>query len=362
MSVNLGRVAYVEKGAYDSLKEYQSKDVVAYNSGSYVYIGDTPATGKLPTDTDYWQVLLDPTAMNENIAEMDGVKQEALAAAATASEKAQEASIAANTANTAAEAADNARLAIADELNKKAPAIYVDASGDSVSITDGAAMPVQSLVSHIEPVQEGEGYPSPENVRPIIGWDNVNLWRGPAYDETVSATLTAELPETVYGGTLDWTTGVLTVHYKHLTIDSVAAVYTRGGEGFFGGSLTVSGMRSNARTDGYCDCLNPLNSPSNALTSCITFGVNDKKIYMVFPESLVGTTLTSINDYLSANPVNVVYPLETLYTIQLAPQQLETLKGMNNIWSDAGATEVTYAADTKLYIDGKIAAIAAAIV
>lgn len=30
----------------------------------------------------------------------------------------------------------------------------------------------------ITPVQEGEGDPSPENVRPIVGWDNVNVWRG----------------------------------------------------------------------------------------------------------------------------------------------------------------------------------------
>ena len=29
----------------------------------------------------------------------------------------------------------------------------------------------------ITPTQEGEGDPSPENVRPIVGWDSVNVWR-----------------------------------------------------------------------------------------------------------------------------------------------------------------------------------------
>ena len=48
-----------------------------------------------------------------------------------------------------------------------------------------------------------------------------------------------------------------------------------------------------------------------------------------------------------------VYKIATPYTIQLEPQQMETLKGTNNIWSDAGETAVTYAADTKLYADGK---------
>ena len=64
MSVNLGRVAYVEKGAYDSGTVYQKKDVVLFNNGSYVYINDIMSAGKPPTDTAYWQAMLDPTGMN----------------------------------------------------------------------------------------------------------------------------------------------------------------------------------------------------------------------------------------------------------------------------------------------------------
>jgi len=40
------------------------------------------------------------------------------------------------------------------------------------------------------------------------------------------------------------------------------------------------------------------------------------------------------------------------YTID--PQNLGTLYGTNNIWSSTGDVEVTYPADTKLYIDNKI--------
>lgn len=64
MSVNLGRVAYVEKGAYDVGTVYQKKDVVLFNNGSYVYINDGMSAGKTPTDTAYWQAMLDPTDMN----------------------------------------------------------------------------------------------------------------------------------------------------------------------------------------------------------------------------------------------------------------------------------------------------------
>lgn len=58
----------------------------------------------------------------------------------------------------------------------------------------------------------------------------------------------------------------------------------------------------------------------------------------------------------------VVYPLATPLTYQLTPQEVETLKGQNHVWSDAGDVDLTYVADTKLYIDNKIAqAIAAAL-
>ena len=46
-------------------------------------------------------------------------------------------------------------------------------------------------------------------------------------------------------------------------------------------------------------------------------------------------------------PFQVYYPLVNQETIQLTPQQLETLKGLNNVWSDCGDTSIVYCADTK---------------
>lgn len=61
----LGPIAYLNKGAYDASTVYTKYDVVLYNNGSYVYVNDTDLSGNLPTDTTYWQAMLDPTAMNE---------------------------------------------------------------------------------------------------------------------------------------------------------------------------------------------------------------------------------------------------------------------------------------------------------
>jgi hypothetical protein len=45
------------------------------------------------------------------------------------------------------------------------------------TFSDGADLPMPKLEVGIEPVQEGSGDPSPENIRPISGWDEVNVTR-----------------------------------------------------------------------------------------------------------------------------------------------------------------------------------------
>ena len=43
------------------------------------------------------------------------------------------------------------------------------------TFTDGANLPMPKLEVAIEPVQEGSGDPSPENIRPISGWSAVDV-------------------------------------------------------------------------------------------------------------------------------------------------------------------------------------------
>ena len=72
------------------------------------------------------------------------------------------------------------------------------------------------------------------------------------------------------------------------------------------------------------------------------------------------SSYTNVPDFKAAmDGVQLVYPLETPISIQLTPQQIDALKGYNNIWSDAGAVAVTYRADTKGYIDKLIAQVQA---
>ena len=51
-----------------------------------------------------------------------------------------------------------------------------EASGSICTFDDGSETPVKSLSVNIDPVQAGSGDPSPENARPISGWDGVNVY------------------------------------------------------------------------------------------------------------------------------------------------------------------------------------------
>ena len=76
-------------------------------------------------------------------------------------------------------------------------------------------------------------------------------------------------------------------------------------------------------------------------------------------ETLTGRWMSSIDKYVEGTTPTIgaqVVDFETFdETIQITPNPVSTLQGQNNIWSDAGDVAVEYVADTKLYVDNKIA-------
>lgn len=59
--------------------------------------------------------------------------------------------------------------------------------------------------------------------------------------------------------------------------------------------------------------------------------------------------------YANGTPVQLYYDLAQPQTYQLTPTEVRTLLGGNTIYTDAGDVSAEYIADTKLYIDNKIA-------
>lgn len=77
-------------------------------------------------------------------------------------------------------------------------------SGNPVTCHPVEGYPLSAVVT-LEPKQAGAGDPSPDNVRPISGYDSVTVTQ--SKDEAQVKQITLTLPETIYGGTADAVTG-----------------------------------------------------------------------------------------------------------------------------------------------------------
>ena len=249
----------------------------------------------------------------------------------------------------------NVNRQISDEttgLDSKAPVIVETASGAIASFNDGADdMPVRGLFVAIEPVQAGSGDPSPDNVRPITGWTGAEISHSGAdtsSPETYNITFPAEAG-TVYGGSLDVTTGVLTVDRAiHIvTAEELQLVGTTAkGIQYL---QPKGGTLADAKTDGQ--------KASNMYITKTSLDNGTWRVlngrYYIYDNRF--SDLETAKAIVTETEIQLVYELATPITYTLTPQEVRTLLGINNIWSDTGDTEVTYLADTKLYIDNKIA-------
>lgn len=74
-------------------------------------------------------------------------------------------------------------------------------------------------------------------------------------------------------------------------------------------------------------------------------------------EALTSEWISDRDVYVSgatpATGAQVVYKLADPITYQLTPQEVKTLLGQNYVFADTGDVDVTYQADTKLYVDNK---------
>lgn len=230
------------------------------------------------------------------------------------------------------------------------------AEGSIASFPDGAdGIPVKSLVVGIEPVQAGSGDPSPDNIRPITGWTGCVISHSGA-DTSNPTTYPITFPSeagTVYGGTLDVTTGVLTVDRAELVLDGDESwkYYSVLQDNLFRavGQPTPTIIANNV-SDFLCDAYKPVLAlaRTNGTLSSSTAG------YLDFIDNGFNA-LDGWTAHVSQNNIHVVYPLATPVTYQLTPQEIRTLLGQNNIWVDAGDTTVEYRANTSAYIAKKIA-------
>ena len=151
---------------------------------------------------------------------------------------------------------------------------------------------------------------------------------------------------TVYGGTLDVTTGVLTVDRAIVDLGTLrwTQISTQSPHWRFWAYLSEMLQNSTLVSTQYVQ-ITP-GSQWNGSIGVATQLIADTPAVMVSDERYE----TAADFKTAMSGVQLVYQLATPQTYQLTPQQLKTLYGTNNVWADTGDTSVTYSADTKIYL------------
>lgn len=157
---------------------------------------------------------------------------------------------------------------------------------------------------------------------------------------------------TVYGGTVDVVSGVLTVDRASVDLGTLTPYQKESG---------VFGLHISCPTSGAILCsaypvgigsggsLNPSNIEDKTIITTNFVGT-------YYPVFVKDTDYTSAADFKTAmNGVQLVYELATPTTYQLDPVQVACLLGQNNVWADCGdIEEVKYKADVQLWVEKKL--------
>lgn len=181
----------------------------------------------------------------------------------------------------------------------------------------------------------GDGYNTSYNNSGA--WSNIQVETGStatAY-EVSETVIDADLPELVYGGTLDVLKGTLTVDrafatftWGSLTGATVLGNYTRKQSS---GALTPT--PKGAEGSDICNVA-PYNLNWSAQSTHFYIDASTKRLVLTLPTATADSTA-----------IQVCYKLaETPVTYQLTPQLVAAVAGANHIWADTGNVTVAYGA------------------
>lgn len=280
--------------------------------------------------------------------------------AGTASANASNAVQTANTALATAQAAlVMAGHGDAVALNEKAGKVVDTESGVAVSfVPDRTIEQNLATIVTIVPAQAGSGNPSINNIRAISGRDIVNIWNKPAYDTTENPTVTVQLGQTVYGGSLDVANGTMIVERAMRTFVGAASEIwsfenAAAGPNFYINLQDAAGPQFGL---GSIVCNQALSSTANGTQRDRVYISGGRNLNVTIGQTLGLSDVAGWKSYLAEHPLEVVYTIANPFEITFTPAQIAAIVGQtNNVWSDAGNVTVEFAADLKWYIDKEIA-------
>ncbi len=222
----------------------------------------------------------------------------------------------------------------------------LEATGNPVQCYPVAGYPLGVKASW-EPRQSGEGDPSPDNVRPITGLDEVTVTLSDGVGTGTTATL--DLPSTVYGGEVDLATGHGSETWK--IFDLSTAVYVLQSVNSLGlcNFMFVSSANGLDPVQGNADFISSSLPIDDELIATATkealYKANASAFYVrIFQEH--AATVEDAKAFLASINAKMCYKLATPTPITATGSQLlPALSGENVLITNADSLTVTGRAD-----------------
>lgn len=210
-----------------------------------------------------------------------------------------------------------------------------ETSGNPVVIPKYVAL--EKLNVEFLPKQAGTGDPSPENVRPISGYDSVTVTQ--SKDEAQVKQITLTLPETIYGGTVDAVTGVGEVTRKANVLDGEINKLRGSGSGFW---LTTDGFVpgiANTKAELICTIAPPTTMISNSNYQFIGFSATWATQYFADIDEFNSFCK---NQAAAGTPVQVAYKLATPEPFEISKISIPSLIGENTFFTNGENMDIIY--------------------
>lgn len=159
-------------------------------------------------------------------------------------------------------------------------------------------------------------------------------------------TITKDLGQTVYGGEVNPISGELVI--DRAIVDAGTLNWSKFSTAYitFGSTSLASVIKqNNASATAICSQYKAESDSSASRSADNYVWVNTNKLLAIKDTSKADMTVAEFKT--AMNGVQICYELATPQTIQLTPEEVKTLVGENNIWSNAGQVEVRIAESTR---------------
>ena len=222
-----------------------------------------------------------------------------------------------------------------------------EATGNPITIPEYKSL--VKLKTDFSPKQAGTGDPSPENVRPISGWDSIKL---AVSNESESHDYELTLPKTIYGGTVDAVTGAGSEEWGSVTLGEKISERNIIGFGIENENFNRFGFNTflidsaREQDDGFCNMFPVVKTWNASIKNGVSIGQKNKVIYFHLEKTYcpdIQAAIDIINGFIDAGtPVQVAYKLATPEPFEISQVSIPSLKSKNTFFTNGENMDIIY--------------------